>query len=174
MAEVTVSGKFVQDFANSAGEVSPVFERKLRKFLAENGIEDISDDGWYPLADFSKAIADVEDVVGEMTARVGGRSAISLVEELDGTQSLAETMEIGKQANEAAYRNFTVEKAGTYDYESTDEGFRLATVGGWQHPKQYTRGLMEGFVENATDYTAEDLEETLSQSDEVFAFLLPK
>jgi hypothetical protein len=172
--EVKVSGKFVQGFANSAGDVSPVFEQKLRKFLAEHGIDEVKPDNWYPFDNFARAVTDVEDAVGTMTAVVGGRTMVSLIGRLDGTQSLAETMEIAKEANRNAYQNFTVDAAGHYSYEETDDGARIATVGGWQHPQQFTKGIIEGFVENATDYEMDDLKERRSQSDEVYAFSVPR
>ncbi|MFC7059419.1 hypothetical protein [Halovenus salina] len=174
MAEPKVSGKFVQGFANSAGEVSPVFERKLRKYLQEHGIEEIDSDSWYNFDQFWRSTNDVEDAVGEMTSVVGGRTMVALIEPLDGSQSLAETMEIADEANRNAYRNFSVESAGHWSYEETEDGFRLATIGGWRHPAKFTKGIMEGFVENSIDYEMDNLEQTRPQSDEVYAFFVPK
>lgn len=172
MAHPRVDGRFVYGFVASARELSPFLGRRVWSYLRWRGIDSANPDGWYPLDKFASAVADVESDLGEMTARDRGRAIADVIESLDGSESLAETMAVARTAHSAGHEDFSVERVGQWTDEPTaDGGHRVATVGGWRHPEAFTRGIAEGLVENATDYELDGLERTTPRDREVVAFV---
>jgi len=162
----------VSAFIASAGEVSPVFERKVREYLEKNGIDSVDPDSFYTLDKFSKAVHQVENDVGNMTTLEAGREMISVIDELSNMPSLADTIEIGQQQQRAAYKNFSPEDAGQLRHEQRDDGTdRVAYYGGWRYPEGFTEGIMKGFARVTNGYAASGVEPTDPRHDEVFAYL---
>lgn len=172
MSEQQISGQFVTAFIASAGEVSPVFERKVREYLEKNGIKSVDPDALYSLDKFSKTMHQVEDDVGDMTTMEAGREMIVVVDELSEMASLEDTIGIAKQTQREAYANFSPESAGQLRHEQRDDGIdRVAYYGGWRYPEGFTEGIMKEFAAVTNGYAASDIEQTEPRHDEVFAYL---
>ncbi|SDJ68121.1 hypothetical protein SAMN05216226_10785 [Halovenus aranensis] len=172
MSNQEISGQFVSAFIASAGEVSPVFERKVREYLEKNGIESVEPAAFYSLDKFSKTMHQVEDDVGTMTTMEAGREMITVIEELSAMSSLEETIDVGKQAQRDAYKNFSAEDAGQLRHEQQDDGTdRVAYYGGWRYPEGFTEGIMKEFAAVTNGYAASGVESTTPRHDEVFAYL---
>jgi hypothetical protein len=73
--------------AESAGEVSPVFERKMRDLFEEHGIEDPSPDEWYSAENFVSAVNEAAEQIGDKTVLEAGVQMgrdVPQPEEVDG------------------------------------------------------------------------------------------
>jgi hypothetical protein len=171
MPKTKVSGKFVDGFVSSAGEVSPIFEKKIREYFAQRGIDSIEPDQWYPFEKFAGAVNDVEDDVGEQTSQNAGAEMVDLNPAINDLDKLEAILDNLKKANQEAYRNFSLEEAGQFRYGTTEDGgYRMAVYGGWQHPPAFTEGFFKRCVGRSEDYDKSNLEPTDTKSDEVFAF----
>lgn len=173
MARPMVAGRFVEAFLASAGDVSPVFERKARSYLEAYGIEDVDGEQWYPMQDFADAMNDIEDTVGEMTSRQAGIKMIAIVDELSDLPSMDAAIEVGKRQHQQSYQNFTPDAVGQLRHESLDGGdSRVAYYGGWPYPRGFTEGIFRGFAKSTHHGSAFDIEPTAERADEEYAFVV--
>jgi hypothetical protein len=173
MSQPRVSGQFVQAFLMSAGDVSPVFERKAREYLEDNGIEDVSADDWYPYDQFANAMNDIEEEVGRMTSKEAGRKMVEIIEEMSDLKSIEKAVELGKKHTRQAYQNYSPERVGQMRYESLKNGHhRVAYHGGWEYPEGFTRGIFRGHAQATRGLESADIEPTDTRPDETYAYIV--
>jgi hypothetical protein len=66
-------GRYIVSFYQSAGKVSPVFERKAKELFAEHGLENVEAEEFYPTNKVVAAFQSVVDEIGEDTMTEGGK-----------------------------------------------------------------------------------------------------
>lgn len=171
MADPKVSGKYVGAFIESAGDVSPVFERKASNILESNGIDDVDPEDWYSVEKFVDAMSEIEGEVGEKTSEQAGIKMIEVVDEISGLSSMEEAIEIGKEPHRQSYQNFATEEVGGLKCEQLDNGnLKVAYYGGWEYPEAFTEGIFKGFAKGVDGLTPDDIEPREPEQDEVYAF----
>ncbi|MFB6175751.1 MAG: hypothetical protein ABEI99_01155, partial [Halobaculum sp.] len=74
-----VLGRYPLATVQSAGNVSPVFERKARELFSEH-LGELDPETWYSTEDTVSAYHDLNDEVGEATMRQGGKESAKAVE----------------------------------------------------------------------------------------------
>jgi hypothetical protein len=160
--EAVGDGQYVVAFVESAGEVSPVFERKVRDIFSKH-LGDVSAEAWYPLPDLIAAFDEIEEEIGTKTMRQGGREAAAAIPWPDGVDSPEAAHQVLFEAHQDAYRESTRENpAGNYTVEI--DGDRSATVGvldGYPYPRSFAAGVFKYiFSEFGPEDAAPRLEET--------------
>jgi hypothetical protein len=172
MAQAKVASLYIKGFVQSAGEVSPVFQRKLQDVLDEHGLDAVSNNGFYSYKTFTRAVEDIENEIGDKTLRQAGATMVEVDDQIAASTSLEEGLQTLKQQNEAAFQKFAVDEVGTYDWERvSDAEVRVATVGGYQNPEPLAEGIISGVADVATDGSP-IVKTTDPKPDEVHAFLV--
>lgn len=120
-------GKYMLSFIESAGEVSPVFERKV-KGIFEDHLGDIRADEWYSVEAVDAAFDTVNEEIGSKTMEEGGREAFSAVVFPDSVETVDEAIEHLQETHRDSYRGSSqLNPGGNYTFER--EGDRTARVG---------------------------------------------
>jgi hypothetical protein len=171
-----LSGRYVQIFLECAADISAVFEEKVRRVLASNGIREISTDSWYDAAAFARALNQVGEAAGaEMLQSVGSRMvwASEPIVAADDPESGFETL--SAFAAETAHRGprsaevvaFETERLGPREY-------RVATGSGYHYPEAYAHGVFCATVAAAADAPERSvtLDTVTPADDETHAFVL--
>lgn len=173
MSVSRVEGRFLKFVLQSVGEVSSVFEQKVREMIEQNGIEEIDDDGWYETESWANALHQVEEEIGAKTSEQVGAKIVENLEEVSDMGSMEETIEISREIQADSYQNFTPETAGQFRHEYTENGdSRISLYGGWPYPEAYTYGIAKGVVRATEGVSASDIEETETREDEVYAYVI--
>jgi hypothetical protein len=169
-------GMYVLSFFDSAGEVSPVFERKARDIFDDYGLEDVEPDKLYSYDKIAPAFEAVVENAGEKTMFSGGKQMgidIPWPDDVaDVHDALAALDAIHQQATGAP--DEPVDRpAGGYTYERV--GPREARVGvteRYPNPESMVRGVYTGIVDSFSDDAYVELTETTPNSDERAAWTL--
>jgi hypothetical protein len=120
-------GRYVVAFMESAGEVSPVFERKVKDYF-ESHLPSVDADEWYNTDDVVTAFEKINQDIGSQTMEQGGREAAKAVPWPDEVNSVSGAITALQQAHRDAYRNSNQQNpAGNYTFEKS--GKRTAHVG---------------------------------------------
>lgn len=172
MAEPKVSGMYVVAFLESAGEVSPVFERKANGILESNGIDNVDPEEWYSIDKFVSAMNEIEDEVGEKTSEQAGIKMMEVAPQISELSSMEEAIEVGEEPLRESYQNYSVEEVGDFKYEETADGPKVAYYGGWRYPEAFTRGIFKGMAKEVDGLGPNDIESTEAVGDEVYSFLV--
>lgn len=169
-------GLYILSFFESAGEVSPVFEKKARELFAEYGLEDVEPDEFYPGGRISDAFFDVVDSVGEMTMRQGGEQMGRDVpwppgvdEPHEGLATIDAVHQEAARASKDAPASIQ-RPAGGYTHERL--GPSSAHVGiteNYPYPQIMAEGVFVGIVEGLGVRSA-TISETTPQGDEIAAW----
>jgi hypothetical protein len=147
MPESEVASKYAQAFVASAGEVSPVFERKARGILEDNGITDLQDADWLPMAAFTAALADVEDEVGAMTLTEGGKEMAKVNDLSASVDSIDAALESLNDSHQRAHRNGSQSDWGSYGFDRLDDTrVRMSCSDDYPYPYPLAKGVFEGIV----------------------------
>jgi hypothetical protein len=152
--ETEGQGLYMLSFVESAGEVSPVFERKARNLLEDNGLVDMDRDEYYDMSNILQAFQDVVNEVGENTMRQGGQQMgedVPWPPQVDGPHdALASVDEIYKQAHnfDGDFENETV--AYTYERQGPSSA-RVGITDTYPYPDAMAEGAFPGFVKGAAD-----------------------
>lgn len=171
MGDTQISGQFVGAFVESAGLVSPVFEKKAMDVLESNGVSEVDPEAWYSAEKFSNAIHQIEREAGEKTSERAGIQMIEIIPELSGLPSIEDAIEIAQQQQRESYKNFSPEAAGQIRQERLDNGnIRIAYFGGWDYPEAFTRGIIRGFAQGTEARNSVDTETVTTRDDETHAF----
>jgi hypothetical protein len=174
MATTKVAAKYAEAFVNSAGEVSPIFERKARTILEENGIKHLGESDWLTFSSFVAALSEVEDEVGEMTLREGGKKMARVNDLPDHINTVDGALEYLNDSHQQAHKNGSEEEWGSYIVERLDDRrFRMSCSAGYPYPYALAKGVFEGIVKEfgAGDIslTVREVSETDLNLDEGFA-----
>lgn len=148
-----VTGLYVTAFLESAGEVSAVFEKKLRQVLQSNGIEDPSPEEWYSADDFVDAVVEVSETIGDKTVRQASVEMghnVPWADEVDDPKSIVEKVD---ESGKNAYRNHSGEYAiGRYVIEEFGDGTATVAVEpAFPYPIEVAEGATKGAMEVACD-----------------------
>lgn len=141
-------GRYLVATVESAGDVSPVFERKLRR-MAEERFGTVDADRWYPINEFVSFFHDLEAEVGEKTLRQGGIENAKVIPWPDGVDSVREAMETINDLHQQATRGADEEyPIGRYTVGSEGStALRVGVTERFPHPESYTQGILKGVVE---------------------------
>lgn len=146
-AEAT--GKYMVAFVESAGEVSPVFERKVREIF-EKHLGTLEEDSWYLNADIEKAFDEVLEEVGEKTMKQGGIESGKAIEWPDDVETVMDGLGMWNTFHEAAYRNSDLDfPAGKYTIERQGERVvRAGITDAYNLSAPFAKGCSKGIVQD--------------------------
>jgi hypothetical protein len=172
-SDVEVTGRYIVSMVESAGEVSPVFERKIRDLLGDHGISDPDADQWYSATDFAAAVNEAATAIGDKTVLEAGVQMGKDVPQPPVVEGPKDALQHVDDAQRAAYRNSDdPAPAGGYTYETVDD--RTARVGvteAWPYPREIAEGSLKGIVKSTADGAAVvSVSETVAEPGEAFAF----
>jgi hypothetical protein len=172
MEQPRVSGQYVQAFLQSAGEVSPVFERKALGYLEDHGLEDIDSEDWYPMEKFAPALQAIKEDVGEMTLKRAGIVQVEVTESITSMESPEASVAAANEVLRQVYRNYSPEAVGEFRYEEVGDGdHRISMAGAWPYPAQFTKGIMLGLLRETLGVEVADSEPTSKEPEESCAFV---
>lgn len=147
MTRTEVAAKYVEAFVESAGRVSPVFERKARDVLADNGLDNLAEEDWLPLQSFTDGLADIESEVGDKTLTMGGVEMAKFNDIPDSVTTIPEALENLNDSHQAAHRNGSESDWGSYACEQLDETrFRVSCSDTYPYPHVMAKGVFKGIV----------------------------
>jgi hypothetical protein len=136
-------GQYVVAFIESAGEVSPVFQRKVRSIF-EKHLSGINADQWYPVEDLAAAFEEIDRDVGEQTLEQGGIESTRTAPYPDHVSSPEEAFEALIEVHRAAYRNGTgKDPAGNYTCEVSGRSARVGILEGYPYPPAFAKGVFK-------------------------------
>lgn len=172
-------GLYILSFYESAGKVSPVFERKAREVFEDHGLTDIEEEEFYHYDRVAPAFYDVVNKIGEKTMREGGRQMGRDVPWPEGVETPHDGLEmidaIHQQAGPAITDGETLDidrPSGGYSYEET--GPTAAHVGiteRYPNPPVMAEGVFLGIVDGLADGgVSVSIEETDPTHDERHAW----
>lgn len=170
-------GMYVLSFFESAGDVSPVFERKARDIFADYGLEDIDPEQHYHYDKIAPAFHAVVENAGEKTMRQGGKQMGLDIPWPDGVDdvhdALAALDDIHTQATSAPDGAGVTRPAGGYTYER--EGDRSARVGittRYPNPEPMVLGVYTGIADSMAADAFPEFERVDAEDGERAAWLL--
>lgn len=172
--EAEATGKYMVAFIESAGKVSPVFERKVREIF-EDHMGTLEADSWYRNADVEKAFAEVLEEVGEKTMMEGGVESGKAIEWPDDVETVIDGFELWNSFHEAAYRNSDFDfPAGKYTVEQLgDREVRIGITEGYNLSAEFAKGCSKGITQDLSSRTNRTrLTDTDSNPDEQAAWVL--
>jgi hypothetical protein len=168
--DAEVSGKYVLAFVESAGEVSAVFERKVRATF-EDEIGAVEPDGWYRTADVKSAYHSVLSSVGSKTMKQGGKATAEVLD-FPVEYSVAEAMTALQEEHSAAgvYRNTDSDTpAGQYTFSIDGRSGHFGATTGYPYTEPFVAGIYERLIAKHGG-SVPDLTETEPASGEQFAW----
>jgi hypothetical protein len=143
------NGAYLVAFIESAGEVSTVFERKIRE-MAEDRFGTVSAEEWYPLGEWADLYKEVMDEVGENTMKKGGKENGKAIEWPEDVNSVEGALGVVNELHQDSTRNSGQEyPAGRYVIDM--QGPRSVRVGiteAFPWPKPFVPGVIEGIIED--------------------------
>lgn len=142
-------GRYLVATIQSAGKVSPVFERKLRE-MASDRFAEVDDERWYPIGEFVEFFEELESEVGSQTleeAGVENGKAIPWPPEVDSLDdALGVINDLHREATRGSNREWPI---GRYVVEERgSSGFRVGVTEEFPHPNPYTKGVLKGIANN--------------------------
>jgi hypothetical protein len=145
---VEVNGQAVMAVVDG---VPAAFEGRAREMLAEEGIEDLDSETWYPQDAYLDAYRRIADRVGDQTLRQIGRSIPTNAEWPPGVDGPLAGLESLDEAYQLNHRGGEI---GSYDVRET--GDDAATVRcRTPYPCVYDQGILTATAERFADGYAE-------------------
>jgi len=167
-------GKYPLAFVESAGNVSPVFERKLRDIMADHGLQDVDEDEWVSLQAVVDTYEETHDEAGPSTMRQAGIENGRVIEWPPEVTTPQDGLAALDDIHQAAFRGGTDHPAGRYTYEKVDA--TTAKVGlsdDYAFPKEIGEGAVKGVVESLADESVVvDVQEDDAAAGEKAAFVV--
>lgn len=149
------AGLYLLSFFESAGEVSPVFEKKARELFDEHGLSDIQPNEHYPTDKVVSAFQNVVDEIGSETMFQGGKqmgSDVPFPEEVTGPHQALQFMDAAHlEANRPrADAPDRVERpGGGYTYEQLGpNSARFGITEDFAFPAELGKGGAIGAIKN--------------------------
>jgi hypothetical protein len=135
-------GRYLVAFVESAGKVSPVFERKVREIFEEH-MQPVETGEWYQTDNVAAAFDEIQETIGSNTMREGGAEGAKAVPWPDEISSIEGALEFLQQAHRDAYRNSEMENpAGNYTFEAVgDRTLRVGITEGFPAPQGWAEGV---------------------------------
>lgn len=139
---VEVNGQTILSVVESAGAISPVFERKAHEFLSNNGIDDPQQGEWYSQGDYLSAIEQIERDGGAQLLTNIGKRIPKLAEWPEGVDSVAGGLD---SINRAYQMNHRGGEIGSYRFEATGDRSGVVYCKN-PYPCLFDKGIIEGVV----------------------------
>lgn len=172
-ARIQMTGANVVAFLASAGEVSPVFEKKARETFNNYGISDPDESAWYDNEDFTDALFEIVDKAGEKAVQQAGRETTRVNDEILAQDNAEDGLAVLSEQHEAVHKNFSVESAGRVVYEEVEpNSYRVSGTGGYKYPEALLRGASKETVVQTVNPGQVRIEDEDTEGDEVVAFVL--
>jgi len=147
--DAELDGKYVAAFVESAGDVSPIFERKVRTIFEEQ-IDEIDADSWYRIGNIEPVFEEILGQVGENTMIQGGIWAAHRHEYPEWVDSLRDATAVLNDLHKAGHRNSNLEyPAGKYTIEwHSETAFRGGITTGYPYTPPVIEGVYRGMIRN--------------------------
>lgn len=144
-----VHGRYVTGMVQSVGEISPVFEQKLRDVVAEYGIENPTPEGWYSAEAFVNAVNDVAEDIGTRTVTEAGKTMGQQVPTPPDAESPHDALAAVDQSLQEAHRGGESDRpVGSFTYERIDSSVaRVGVTEPYPYPEGISRGSLSGVVQ---------------------------
>lgn len=170
-----LSGQYIASLVESAGDVSPVFERKVRNIFKEYISDEIEYDQWYPVPEVTDTYQRIERQVGSSTMQKGGAASAQAVDWPEGITSVSDGLELLDDMHQQAHRGGEDQYPGgryIVDIDGSDEA-RVAVSSDWPYTVPLAEGVFRGVVKDLGDRdTVPALEEVEPRYDEESAWKL--
>lgn len=149
-SNVEAKGQTIMSVVEGAGELSTVFRNKAEETLANNGIEDLRADEWYPLGDYLDAFEEISDTVGDKTIVNIGKKIPQNADWPPGVDSVAGGLESISEAYDMNHRggeygSYEIEEVGPNEMEVTCQN---------PYPCDLDTGIIKGAAEEFSPSTA--------------------
>jgi hypothetical protein len=167
-----VGGQYIIAFIESAGEVSPVFERKVRGIF-EKHLPTVDADTWYQTAEVVAAYDEVNDQIGDKTMEQGGVESAKAIPWPDGVTTVQGALETLQTMHRQAYRGSSHENpGGNYAVKDVGEGSaHLGTLEGFPYGSAFARGVFRQVIRDfASGSVSPKFSETTPEPDEDVAW----
>lgn len=169
--DAEVSGQYVVPFIQAAGEVSPVFERKVNeRFKQEVG--EVNPEGWYRAGDIWQVYETILDDVGPKTMEQGGEKTAETLP-FDENTGVDEAINIlrAESVSDDTYRKTDADRpAGQYTHDISEGGGHLGLTEGYPFPVPFAKGLYQGIIKQCVPGASPEFTETDPRPDERFAW----
>jgi hypothetical protein len=173
MSDAEISGAYVAAFVQSAGEVSPVFEKKAKETLADRDITEPDPESWYDNEKFGDALFEIVDKAGEKTVAQAGKEMVAITEEILEQDDIDAGLEVLTSQHAEIHKNHTVTNAGVLTYEQrSPTSYRVASEGGYEYPASLVKGAAEETVRQTGGPASVDVADVEAEANEPFAFKL--
>ncbi|WP_267162241.1 hypothetical protein [Halovenus salina] len=148
--DAELSGQYIASLIESAGAVSPVFERKVRDIFKKHISEEVVYDQWYPVADAAETYQRIEHQVGSSTMQEGGAASASAVEWPDEITTVGDGLELLDDMHQQAHRGGKDPHPGGRYLVSVDgtREARVAVSDDWPYTVPLAEGVFEGVVKD--------------------------
>ena len=172
--DAEATGYYMTAFVEAAGEVSPVFERKVRDIF-ETHLGALEPEGWYRNGDITDAFEEIITQVGDKTMLQGGIESGAAIDWDDDVETVMDALNRWNDKHAAAYRNSDATyPAGKYTIESAgDRAARVGITDSYNLTAAFAKGCSKGIVRDlgpaGSSPTIEDTEPT---ADEQAAWIL--
>lgn len=168
-----VQGRYPLATVESAGEVSPVFERKARELFSEH-LDELDAEQWYSTGDVVAAYHDLRDEVGEATMRQGGIEAGQAIPWPDEITSPMDAFGALTEMHQDAFRNSSQEfPAGRYTFEpSGDREARVGISKAYPFTEPHAEGVFVGITKSLGGGSAPSVEAVDPVDEEAAAFVV--
>lgn len=140
---VEVNGQTVSSMIAGAGELSSVFEKRMKETLAEHGIDDPQPGEWYLQQSYLDAFRSVAESIGSQTVTNIGKKIPENAEWPPGIDSVSAGLGSIDDAYQMNHRNGEI---GYYEYEETGESEGKVYCKN-PYPCDFDKGLVAGVAE---------------------------
>lgn len=137
-------GRYVVAFVESAGEVSPVFQRKVTDMF-EKHLPSLDADEWYRTEDVVLAFNEVNEEIGSKTMEQGGVESARAIPWPDSVSTLSDALDLLIKQHRDAYRNSSQKNpGGNYTVEVRDDSSaRVGILEGFPYGSAFARGVFK-------------------------------
>lgn len=173
MSQTKVTGANIVAFLASAGEVSPVFEKKARETFEKYGITDPDESDWYDSQNYTEAMMEIVDKAGEKTVQQAGRESVRFNEPILKQDDLESALAVLSEQHVETHKNYDEDNVGAVECELVGETrCRVTGTGGYRYPESLLRGAAKETVLQTGETDTVGIEDADPEHGEVMAFEL--
>lgn len=140
---VEVNGKAVSSMLAGVGELSSVFEKRMKETLDEKGIGEPQPDEWYPQQAYLESFKSVADTIGPQTLQNIGKKIPENAEWPPGLDGVADGL---RSIDDAYQMNHRGGDIGYYEFEEVGGSEALMHCKN-PYPCDLDKGLVSGAAE---------------------------
>lgn len=173
MPQTEVTGANIVAFLTSAGEVSPVFEKKARETFEKYGITDPEESDWYDSENYTEAMLEIVDKAGEKTVQQAGRESVRFNEPLLEQDDTESALAVLSEQHVQTHRDYDESEVGAVECEMIgDTRCRVTGTGGYKYPESLLRGAAKETVLQTGEVDTVEITDADTEDGEVMAFEL--